>query len=212
MTTANGGAEYSIDPFEDEHELLRFARSFLAERLEALERDVHACILAGSTAAFPAILYAFSTVDLLGALAGGDSARRAKTTEQSKRYMRRFMHYSEDQCGLLMELFRHKIVHLAQPNAVVTLPSNGKKTTWAYWHEDREHHLKLVPLEAEQTVQVTSKLSYKIEQRFEVSIVHFVADIVDSVNRPGGYLHSLELDGNGLQGTFRSAINGIYTA
>jgi hypothetical protein len=193
--------------FADNNELIQFARTFLRDRTESLQRDALACTH-GATAAFPAILYCFSTVDLLGALLGGDAKSSKGMTDRAKAYARRFMHYSEDQCSLLWDVFRHKIVHLAQPNPVVK-DSKGKKTTWGYWHDDLAHHLKLVSLVPPIHEMVTSGLSIDAEHRFEFSIHHLVLDIDDSVHAPGGYLHTLASD-KGLQDNFTTAVDQIY--
>ena len=116
------------------------------------------------------------------------------------------MHYSEDQCSLLWGVFRHKIVHLAQPNPVKEFKK--KKTTWGYWHDDGAHHLKLVPLVPPLRETATSGLSFEAEQRFEISIRHLVADIVDSVHAPGGYLHTLASEAD-LQNKFTNAVTQI---
>jgi hypothetical protein len=196
-----------VGPFADTHELIQFARGFLTERTDSLRHDAQVCT-AGATAAFPAILYAFATVDLLGALLGGDAKGPKGMTERTKSYMRRFMHYSEDQCILLLDVFRHKIVHLAQPNPV-TLFKNTL-TSWGYSHDDLQHHLKLVPLAPPLQVTVTSALQINADQRFEMSIRHFVEDIVDSVHAPGAYLHSLASDAD-LQARFAKAVTDIYS-
>lgn len=87
--------------------------------MDSLENDVRHC-LQEPYAPFPALLYRFSTtIDLLGALYAGDATKNAATTRQSADYMQRFMNYTEEQSHLLQSLFRHKIVHLAQPKAVV---------------------------------------------------------------------------------------------
>lgn len=192
--------------FADLDELLQFARVFLRERTDSLQRDVLACTH-GATAAFPAILYCLSTVDLLGALLGGDAKSPSGVTDRAKAYARRFMHYSVDQCDLLWGVFRHKIVHLAQPNPVKLFKT--KRTSWGYWHDDGGHHLKLVALDPPVRETRASGLSIEAEQRFEISIGHLVADIVDSVHGPGGYLHTLMTDTD-LQGKFTKAVTEIH--
>ena len=193
--------------FADTDELIQFARTFLRDRTDSLQRDVLVCTH-GATAAFPAILYSFSTVDFLGALLGGDAKSLRGMTPRAKAYARRFMHYSEDQCSLLWDVFRHKIVHFAQPKAVTEF--KGKKTTWGYWHDDGAHHLKLVPLVPPLHETVTSGLLLDAEQRFEISIRHLVADIIDSVHAPGGYLHTLASDPTDLQVKFTKAVTEIF--
>lgn len=195
--------------FADTDELIQFARTFLRDRTNSLQHDVLVCTHE-ATAAFPAILYCFSTIDLLGALLGGDAKSAAGVTDRAKAYARRFMHYSADQCDLLWGIFRHKIVHLAQPNPVKSF--KGKKTTWGYWHDDGAHHLRLVPLVPPVHETLTSGLSLKAEQRFEISIRHLVADIIDSVHAPSGYLHTLTSDPTDLQPKFTKAVTEIFEA
>ena len=192
--------------FADTNELMRFARTFLDERLESLQRDVALC-LSGTHAPFPALLYFFSTVDMLGALMAGNASRSAPTPKQSKEYMRRFMYYSADQCDLLLVIFRHKIVHLAQPSPIVE--HNGRRLSWGCWHDDRAHHLQLISLPPGAQRQITSILSQSWTHRFEVSITHLVKDLVDSVYRPEGYLHSLSKNAD-LQDKFDTAIKQIH--
>lgn len=194
-------------PFADTHELIQFARRFLSERTDSLRRDAQVCT-SDATAAFPAILYAFATIDLLGAILGGNAKGPKGMTERAKSYMRRFMHYSEDHCVLLMDLFRHKIVHLGQPRAVILFKNS--RTSWGYWHDDVQHHLKIVPLAPPELLTVTSALHITVDQRFEISIRHFVEDIIDSVHAPSGYLHSLSSDAD-LQDKFAKFITEIYS-
>ena len=101
--------------FTEQNELIRFAEGFVTTRIEALEKDVAHC-LCEPYAPFPAITYCFATVDLMGALCNGDASEKARTSPQTVDYMKRFMHYTAEQTDLLMKVFRHKIVHLAQPN------------------------------------------------------------------------------------------------
>lgn len=192
--------------FVDAHELIRHARLLIDERLESLQRDVPQC-LSGTHAPFPAMLYCFATIDLLGALASGNASRAAKSTVQSKDYLRRFMHYSQEHCELLMDLFRHKLVHLAQPSPIVE--RNGQHVSWGCWHEDSSHHLQVVPLPVGSTVQITASWSRPCTHRFEVSISHMVRDIVRSAQDPGGYLHSLSQDAD-LQCKFGVAFEQIH--
>lgn len=192
--------------FQDAHELIQFARRFLTDRTDSLWRDFQVCTV-NATAAFPAILYTFATIDLLGALLGGDGKSEKSTTDRAKAYMRRFMHYSDDQCSLLMDQFRHKIMHLAQPRAVIAFKNT--RTSWHYWHDDSAHHLKLAPIDLPAAVQVTSAFIVTINQEFQISIRHLVCDVIDSVHAPSGYVHSLAADTD-FQDRFGKAIGDIY--
>jgi hypothetical protein len=192
--------------FSSNAELENFAEQFIEERLGALERDTWHC-LRPPVAPFPPILLCFSTIDLLGALAAGDASQNAPTTKQSADYMQQFMNYTADQTRLLQELFRHKLVHLAQPAPVVAI--HGKLVTWHPWHDELNHHLKLATLTSPQTEAVSSGLWVTVEQEFEISIVHLVKDITDSVRRPGGYLAQLRTDA-ALRAHFEKVISQIY--
>src|SRR5436309_3333484 len=108
-----------MKPFVDSAELMVFARPLVDSRLTALSADITHCLNGAHPAAFPAILLCFSTIDFLGALAAGDAKKHRKTTEQSKAFMQKFMLYSADNTSLLMDMFRHKLVHLASPKPVV---------------------------------------------------------------------------------------------
>ena len=191
--------------FAEQKEIIRFAKDFIRERINALNKDVRHC-LQEPFAPFPALLYCFSTIDLLGALYAGDATKNA-TTRKSADYMQRFMSYSEEQCRLLQSLFRHKIVHLAQPKAVIE--DNSRLICWRYWHENHEHHLKLVKLPEGSKMQVTSSWELICDYEFNMSILHLVKDILVSVEGPNGYLTSLEKAPD-LQDRFEKAIEQIY--
>ncbi len=192
--------------FTEQNELIRFASEFVTTRIEALQKDVAHC-LREPYAPFPAIVYCFSTVDLLGALCAGDASKKAQTSKQSSDYMRRFMQYTEEQTKLLMEIFRHKIVHLAQPKAVSEY--GGKKVAWRYWHDNADRHLKLTKLNEPAQIQLTSSWVISADHEFEFSIFHLVKDIAESVQAPSGYLHTLKSDTD-LQDRFEKALTGIY--
>jgi hypothetical protein len=192
--------------FTEQNELIRFAKDFVATRIEALENDVAHCLIE-PCAPFPAIVLCFATIDLLGALYSGNASKEASTTKQSTDYMKHFMGYSEEQNRLLMNIFRHKIVHLAQPKPVIE--DGKKKVAWRYWHDKSEQHLKLTKLKEQFRLQLTSSWEIAADHKFEISITHLVKDIAASVRNQNGYLHILTTDTD-LQEKFKKAILEIY--
>lgn len=198
--------EENIRKFAEQRELIKFAKDFIKERIDSLNKDVHHC-LQEPFAPFPALLYCFSTIDLLSALYEGDATRNVPTTRLSAEYMQRFMNYTEEQSRLLQKLFRHKIVHLAQPKTVVK--DNSRLICWRYWHENQKHHLKLVKLPQGSKFHVTSSWKISCDYEFNVSISHLVNDIRNSVESPNGYLASLQKIPD-LQDRFEKAITQIY--
>ena len=194
--------------FANQEELIKFAKDFIEERLKALEDDVrHCCLRKDHFAPFPALLYCFSTIDLLGALYAGNATRNADTTHQSEDYMRRFMNYTEEQCRLLQRILRHKIVHLAQPKAVIE--DESRKITWSISERKKTDHLKLEKLPLGLKVQVSSSWEIPCDYKFTISISRLSKDIRDSVESPNGYLASLQKPPD-LQDNFEKAIEQIF--
>ena len=107
------------------NEIITKARNFLKERTDSLKKDCEHCLFKEHPAPFPALLYCFATIDLLGALYVGDAKNDASTTKQSLDYMTGIMKYPELQAKLLQKVFRHKLVHLAQPKSITEF--DGKK-------------------------------------------------------------------------------------
>src|SRR2546427_253265 len=156
------------------------AEPFLRERCDSLLKDVRHCILHERStpdwpAPFPALLYCFATIDLLGALYGGNASWRAPTAKQASDYMLNVMKYPALQVELLQQQFRHKLVHLAQPKPHVT--HGGNSYYWAYHHSDRTLHLQVLPRPGSRT-----------DFDFWISIMSLAEDVADSVYRAGGYL------------------------
>ncbi len=192
------------------NEILTIARNLLKARMDSLQNDVKRCIFGADVythtqaAPFPALLYCFSTIDLLGALYGGnatgkqdkeDKKAEYRTSVLSLNYMNDVMQYPQEKANLLQKVFRHKIVHLAQPKPVIK--HSGKLYTWCYEHNNRGIHLQEVPTEKADAVT------------FCISIWSLVEDIVDSVYKPNGYLHQLE-NKKALRDKFVKAYTQIF--
>src|SRR5216683_2948643 len=178
--------------FADDAELNRFAKTFVETRVNSLEKDVRHCMEI-PYAPFPAIAYCFATIDLLGALVLGNAKKmHSGPTKRAKDYMERFMLYPKEARDLLMDIFRHKIVHLAQPNPVCEYQT--KHVTWKYHHDNLGCHLKLTDIDSPKEYPITTTIKLKPVQLFEISLVHFAKDIRDSAFEPGGYLHTLRTD------------------
>lgn len=204
----------SISRFPDKNELKRFARRFVKERMDSLEKDVIHCSQQ-PFAPFPAILYCMSTIDLLGALSAGQAARKdprtnknVDTTANSKNYMQQFMGYTDEQASLVADLFRHKLVHLAQPKPCVSY--NNNVVAWQYDHDYTTKHLILENASPDAKIQIKSDWSITISQIFTIGIMQLKDDIHDSVYRHGGYLDQFESNTNKLQSMFEKAIIEIY--
>jgi hypothetical protein len=135
--------------------LISFAQQFLKERLDSLVKDVSICIK--ETCPFPGLLYCFSTTDLLGSLYKGDATGDTRkygytvgTTLKSQEYMIDMMGYSKEETQLLQQVFRHKIVHLAQPKSVKI--NNNRNIAWILDNDYNRKHMVLEKLSPPQPV------------------------------------------------------------
>lgn len=188
--------------FSEEKELVEYAGKLVHERIKSLEGDVQHC-LAGH-AVFPALLYCFATVDLLGALLAGDASRNANTSKQAKEYMGTFMNYSSEQIRLLQASFRHKLVHLAVPRPVVE--DQGRQISWHVEYQQPGKHLHVEELSPADIRQETTKLCLGWDHRFCVSVLDLVREIKSSADT---YLDVLAHSA-ALQGKFECAISQMY--
>jgi hypothetical protein len=199
--------------FNDSKELIEFANKFIVdERLSSLEKDVKECL--DKDCAFPALLYCFSTVDLLGALYTGFAENGSDTTNNFKAYALRFMintnvRYNNEQVTLIQEIFRHKIVHLAQPKLVVY--SKKRYIHWRYEYPEINNHLKIERHRRQQIKTILTPKALFYDHSFAISITKILHDIEDSVIRQtDGYMARLQNNYKNLQAKFDSAIQQIY--
>lgn len=204
--------------FPDNNELKRFARNYVAVKINALQKDVNHC-LQQPYAPFPAILFCLATIDLLGALCTGQVLTKdpktgkriyIDTSGNSESYMKKFIGYTEQQSTLITNIYRHKIVHLSQPNPIYFDNTTNKNIAWHYSHEHRSDHLYLHDAPKDSKIWVKSDWSVEYHQVFTIGIRQLMEDIVDSVIRHGGYLDKLETD-SPLLTNFRNAIEEVYT-
>ena len=186
--------------FPDKNELKRFARNFINERINSLQKDAIHC-LQRPYAPFPALLYCLATIDLLGALCYGRG--------HSRTYMHSFMGYTTEQSKLIQQIFRHKLVHLAQPKTVFS--HNNKTVSWQYVHENTPDHLIIKDSPNDKKIWVKSNWAVDVDQVFTIGITQLMEDIKESVLRHGGYLDQLDLNYNHLLDKFEQAMYEKYT-
>ena len=173
------------------------ARNFLKEKINSLKKDCEQCLFSKHPAPFPALLYCFSVIDLLGALFSGNAEDSAPTTQQSKDFITGVMKYPDEVAELMQKVFRHKLVHLAQPNPMTKY--KGKQYLWWFCHEsNRNKHLKIEPTDQ------------KGEFWFRISLWDFVEDIEDSVFGSNGYMNLLLKNVGNSQDNFEKAYKKIH--
>jgi hypothetical protein len=157
-------------------------------------------------APFPALMYCFSIIDLLGSLMAG-TARGGNTTDNAMRYMEKYLDIPLDKVRLLQKIYRHKLVHLSQPKFAMLY--DNQILAWKHDENFPTKHLT-IDLTPGDVILHMDLGKIHCDAQYIVSIVILSKDIKDSVIRsPGGYLEDLRND-NALQSKFVSAINQIY--
>ncbi|MGC2575246.1 MAG: hypothetical protein WA364_27385 [Candidatus Nitrosopolaris sp.] len=173
-------------------------------KIASLTNDVTCCInppnIRGKRlgpAPFPALLFCFSVIDRLGALSSGKASKESETTTNSKLYMKTYMKYVDSankdnpewKIKVLLDVYRHKLVHLAGPRPVTFY--EGKVMGWRIAHAQRKNHLKLVPPK-DRNYKIMDIYDVKIDTVFVISITQMVTDIKNSVFAKGGYMSHLK--------------------
>jgi hypothetical protein len=125
--------------------------------------------------------------------------------------MQSFMGYTEQQSELILQIYRHKLVHLAQPNPIYFDYLNNKKIGWLYAHEHHNKHLHLIDLDKSEKQWIKSDWSEEYDQVFVIGIRQLMEDIADSTERHGGYLDMLDSNTNNLRDNFKKAMEEAYT-
>ncbi len=92
--------------------------------------------------------------------------------------------------SLLMEIFRHKIVHLAGPNSVYD--RDGDRITWMDTRDLPDKHLNLKSVSRRDLAPPNTRIKHKITHIFWISLEKFVEDIKQSVQKSDGHLSKLE--------------------
>jgi hypothetical protein len=100
------------------------------------------------------------------------------------------MCYATENATILLDSFRHKLVHLAQPSPVIRYGSEA--IAWKYHHNDRQFHLKKFPLAQDREIDgLRLDWHISVTHEFHISIMDSVIDINDSTTRPNHYLNLL---------------------
>jgi len=118
-----------------------------------------------------------------------------------------YMDYTQEQVELIQGIFRHKLVHLAQPGPLSLYKS--KTVVWQYDHNFNANHLILESFSPSNITEIKPGWQEQVDQRFTLGINQFVQDIKKSVFRSGGYLDKLKTEAD-IREQFRIAIQDAY--
>ena len=189
-----------MSKFANQHDLLNHAKDFIKTRMDALKKDIDHCIKTQPYAPFPALIYCFSNIDLelfiqeelIRLLLQQKDLKGIPQHNNLKKYMKDFMGYNEEKSTLLQCIFRHKLVHLAEPLLSV-IEYKSRLIAWKYNHYNTVNHLIFVPAStANNKIQITANWDIHFDEVFEISILGLANDIINSVYKADGYIESLQ--------------------
>lgn len=189
-----------MSKFANQHDLLNHAKDFIKTRMDALKKDIDHCIKTQPYAPFPALIYCFSNIDLelfiqeelIRLLLQQKDLKGIPQHNNLKKYMKDFMGYNEEKSTLLQCIFRHKLVHLAEPLLSV-IEYKSRLIAWKYNHYNTVNHLIFVPAStANNKIQITANRDIHFDEVFEISILGLANDIINSVYKADGYIESLQ--------------------
>jgi hypothetical protein len=211
----------SIAPFSNKKELVKFARAFLRDHVDAFRKDMAICMtpnVQGQHAYFPALITCIAFADLLSGLYAGNLRRHGR--RELERYAGKFMKadYTTDRVRVLYEFLRHKIAHLAYPYPVFDTVTkqdvfHGKprrRITWTVYASKRRPAIELQDLSTPQfLVRTIRPWSMAYNCRAKISIRSFQIDIIKSIYGPSGYLRHL-LTNQAAQERFAACMKDYY--
>lgn len=161
------------------------AEAKLRERIESLENDTLRCFWkiddGPGPAFFPAVLYAYATIDYLSSCwAGWNDSKGNRSKNQTMRmatFLEKYCRYGKRECQIAVSLWRHKLMHTGEPRVLRNAVTNEVYK----WEIDSagKSHMELVPLSAPG------------EFGFQVNPLTLVQDLRAGVLGAGGYLAEL---------------------
>lgn len=195
----------SIAPFNDEKELVRFARDFLHNHVEAFRKDMAICLTPNARrqhAYFPALMTCIAFADLLSGLYAGSLQSHGR--KELEKYAEKFMkpEYTTYIVRVLYEFFRNKIAHLAYPypvsdthtvtKAAMFQDQPRRRIAWTVNVTKRRPAIELEDFPESKWLRKTLRpwsMSYNC--RAKISIRSLQTDIIKSIYGPSGYLRHL---------------------
>lgn len=185
-----------------------YAGRILKEKISSLENDVEKCLSKSENkklqpAVFTALLACFSTLDFLSALHSGNASTKSSTVKQVENFILEYFNYSPKKRELLLQIYRHKLVHLFQPGHLVEY--RNKSYSWRIYNKNKRMHL--VISRKNKLITPVPSVSLMVNYIFSISIVTFMQEIMLAAEK---YYKKLLID-NSLHKNFDKAINDIFS-
>ena len=161
------------------------AESRFSERIDSLQNDVSRCYWdirhprAPAPAPFPAVMYAFATIDYFPSYWAGwnESSPGKSQTDRLTGFMEKYLLYPSKESQIAVNFWRHKLMHTAEPR-ILRNADNSEVYIWEIG-TPLPSHMMLLP----SNKPTTFKLQFD-----PFALVH---DLRDGVFGPHGYSSDL---------------------
>lgn len=121
---------------------LQDAKDAFEARIHSLEVDVAKCLSTSTPgiAFFPAVLYAFATLDFFSSYWAGwnEGGKGRNQTDRMVSFSEHFLSYPRKEAQIAVNIWRHKLMHTSQPR-VVTNADTDERYLWSTGHETAGH-------------------------------------------------------------------------
>ena len=182
----------------------QLAETQFEQRIRSLEEDTKRCFwtIPGGPgeAYFPAVLYAFATIDYFSSYwagwndSGGD--RNKKQTVRLVDFIKKYLGYQEKESKIAVNIWRHKLMHTGEPR-VLTTKNSTERYHWGIGVNLPSHMV---------LTQVTAPNEYELQ--FDCYAIG--RDLRAGVLGASGYLTDLRNNTN-LQRKFVDCFNEMET-
>lgn len=179
-----------------DEEILK-AKNLFRERIESLKSDFKIC---RQGAFFPIVMYAFATIDYFSSFWAGWNKKRDRDQNQTQRiadFMKKYLDYPEKSSKIAIEIFRHKLMHTAEPR-LITWEEGKEKYYWEIDLDFKSEHFLL-----QKVADDPNNLEY-IHYKFLISVSYLIFAIETAVFGPCGYFYDLLANKENLQDKYKT--------
>ena len=184
---------------------LVLARELFRARIDSLEHDTRRCFWpineagAPGPAFFPAVMYAFATLDYFSSFwAGWNQTKPSGGPNQTARmvdFVNKYLLYGRKESQIAVHFWRHKLMHTAEPRPLKD-PNTSEAYQWSMGGPDAGH-MRLI--------EVTPKTF-----QLHFSPAAFVRDLREGVFGPSGFFDDLRTDAT-LQANYEQCWKELET-
>lgn len=170
-------------------------RDWFKRKIDSLERDSYRAftdkievthLLGAGAAPFPIVLFCMATLDFFSAAYLGYSEQkrnpnRINQTDRMTEFLNKYLKYDKNISKIALEIFRHKMVHLAEP--IIQIGRSDKIRGW-----------EIASIQADGDHWTIVKFDSQGNKLVRFGVNNFISDLRKGILEQEGYLQDLEKD------------------